>query len=235
MVRFCDQRQTVSIPDGIDLINNFFAVLYLKRVFEVICNRCILNSAEMVRIFAKSNVHSLTEVTMKKNIIIASVSVAGTLVIVALVMVILHCHYSMRGHRFGEFQRAPYEQGMFFSGRELKGKLKLTDEQEAKIDAINDTYRKEARSAKDKIRPTLENLEDAMRSDKIDVEKVRTLMKAQSDFQAERAVQMIKRRTEIESVLTADQLAKIRKHNRGRMFPGMMGRGNMGPGMMRSW
>jgi len=176
----------------------------------------------------------LTEVIMKKNIIIAGASVLGTLVIVALVMVVLHCHHRMRGQGFEGFHQAPYSAGMFANTDRLRGNLKLTDEQSAKIDEINDRYYKEARAAKDKIRPTLENLEDALNSDKIDIEKVRALEKAKNDYQTDRAILMIKHRIEIDSVLTSDQLAKIKKHDRRRNFPGMMDR-ETGPGMMRPW
>jgi Spy/CpxP family protein refolding chaperone len=176
---------------------------------------------------------------MKKNIIIAAVSVAGTLAIIVLVMIVLHGFYGMRGYGHQGFYNAPNAAGMFDRTDRLKRKLNLTDEQVAKIDDINDRYYKEGRTVRDKIRPALENLQDAITADKVDIEKVRALMKAKNDYQTERAIVMIKHRTEIDSVLTKDQLAKM-KHFRKGMFRGMMGSEipgpeNMGRGMMRYW
>jgi Spy/CpxP family protein refolding chaperone len=170
---------------------------------------------------------------MKKNIVVVGVSVLGTLAVVALTMIVLHSHFRTIGPMgYSGFHNARAGFGMFDGTYRLKGKLKLTDEQTAKIDEINDKYYKETRAARDKIRPVYENLEDALQADKVDLEKMRTLLKAQNEFKTEQTILMIKRKTEIDAVLTKEQLAKI-QHNRKGMFHGMMGIGVHGTGMMR--
>lgn len=131
-------------------------------------------------------------------------------------------------HGEGEWRGAPgMEMGpMWGDVDRLQEKLSLSDDQVAKIEAINDTFVKEHRKVRDRIEPKLDELRKVMRADKIDIEKVRKLLTDISADQVNGRILMIQHYTEVEAVLDANQKEKLRDM-RDRMFD--RGMGMMGP------
>jgi Spy/CpxP family protein refolding chaperone len=114
---------------------------------------------------------------------------------------------------------------MFGDPERMRKELDLSDEQIDKIEAINDKYFEEHKKIRDKIRPKMRTLRDLLVEDKVDLEKVRAVLKEISEYQIENRMLLIRQHIEIETVLTKEQRDKVRRDRHEMFERGMMMRG----------
>jgi len=111
---------------------------------------------------------------------------------------------------------------MFGDPEKMRRELDLSDEQIDKIKVINDKYYEEHKKIRDKIQPKMRTLRDFLVEDKVDLEKVRAILKEISEYQIENRMLLIRQHIEIETVLTKEQKDKVRRDRREMFERGMM-------------
>ena len=109
---------------------------------------------------------------------------------------------------------------MFGDPGRMQKELGLTDEQVKQIAGINLEYEKKMLDQREKIAPKSVQLRKLLIEDKVDLAKVRALLKEIGEHRVELHMLRIQQRLEIESKLTDDQKAKVRQHHRKMMKNG---------------
>ncbi|MBP7737713.1 MAG: periplasmic heavy metal sensor [Spirochaetes bacterium] len=107
---------------------------------------------------------------------------------------------------------------------------RLSDEQVKKIAVIDRDHEKRTLDYREKIAPRRIRLQRMLLEDPVDINAVRTLIKEISDLEADMHVMNIRRRLDMDSVLTAEQRDTMKRP----MTPPMMGKGP-GPGGFGPW
>lgn len=90
--------------------------------------------------------------------------------------------------------------------------LKLSDEQEEKFREINQKYWDLHGQLQKTAQPHLDELREVLLEEEIDYDKVREVLAKLSDYEIEKQIMMIKHRIELESVLSDEQLKKLKQH-----------------------
>ncbi|MCP4130634.1 MAG: Spy/CpxP family protein refolding chaperone [bacterium] len=101
--------------------------------------------------------------------------------------------------------------GMCFGNPDyMRETLKLTEDQIKKIGVINEAYSDSLKGQRKKLRPKKKQLRKLLRSENIDIKKVRVVLKAISDIEVEIRLLRIEQRVKIEKVLTPEQRKRLR-------------------------
>ncbi|MBN1495967.1 MAG: Spy/CpxP family protein refolding chaperone [Spirochaetes bacterium] len=102
----------------------------------------------------------------------------------------------------------------------MQKELGLSDAQVAKIADINKEHQKKMLAYREKLAPMKIQLKRLLLEDKVDMAKVRSLIKDMADIRADLQVLRIQHRLDIEKTLTPEQKAKMKAH-RGHMRKGV--------------
>ncbi|MBN2080407.1 MAG: Spy/CpxP family protein refolding chaperone [Spirochaetes bacterium] len=105
----------------------------------------------------------------------------------------------------------------------MQKELGLTDEQVKQIAEINREYQKKMLDEKETLAPKHVRLRKLLIEDKVDLGKVRALLKEIGEHRVELHMLRIQHRLAIESKLTDEQKAKVRQHHRKMMKNGRRG------------
>ncbi len=106
--------------------------------------------------------------------------------------------------------------GLFGNPKMMQERLKLSDDQIKKIEAINLRYKKEHLNYHEKIAPLRIRLQKLLLEDEVDLGAVKKLLREISDLRVEVRMLMIKQRIEIEKVLSSDQRTRMKNMHPGR-------------------
>ena len=92
--------------------------------------------------------------------------------------------------------------------------LDLTEEQGLEIKKINEIFSARHLAIREVLEPLEDNLRVELRRDKVDLNKVKDILKEMSEPEISRRLLMIEHRIEVEKVLSPEQLSRARRHNR---------------------
>ncbi len=113
--------------------------------------------------------------------------------------------------------RGPRRGPMFFGNLEhMQKELGLTEKQVDSISDINIAYKKKHLDLKEKLAPKRVKLQKLLIEEKVDLTKVKKLLKEIGEIQTEKRILMIKQHLDIEKVLTKVQRKKMRARRRER-------------------
>ena len=124
------------------------------------------------------------------------------------------------GEKKGQHEMRGHGGPLFGDPGRMQKELGLTDEQVKQIAGINLEDEKKMLDQREKIAPKSVQLRKLLIEDKVDLAKVRALLKEIGEHRVELHMLRIQQRLEIESKLTDDQKAKVRQHHRKMMKNG---------------
>lgn len=101
----------------------------------------------------------------------------------------------------------------------LRKKLRLSDEQIRSVAGVNRDFAKRLGALKERITPLQRELHGLLRSDEIDLERVRGVLKQIADVEIEMRMARIEHRLAIEKVLTPEQRERHRREMKKRRPP----------------
>ncbi len=104
-----------------------------------------------------------------------------------------------------------------FDPERMQKQLSLSQEQTDKIRKINEDYRRKHEAMRAEMEPRHDSLREELMADNVDLEKIRSMLKASSDKMIEMRMLRIEHRLEIEKVLTPEQKKKWRDNHREMM------------------